>query len=122
MLPADLVADVDQLNSEIYERGFYLKCFSSEDAVPEKFAELFGTGGEAVVAQGSVARSLGSGRNVRSEAGGHGDGTVSSMSRKEKEKSALAQTPSNASMPPLKSNSKVTPEDAALMIMKTILV
>ncbi len=125
VLPKDLVVNLEELNLEIYERGFYLKCFKGENVVPEKFLELFGRHDEmsdGVVIQGSMARSLGSGRNLKSEATGHEDGTVSSMSKKDKEKSAIPGTPSNNSVPLLKSNSKVVPDDAALTIMKTILV
>lgn len=53
--PSDLLALVDELNVKIYERAFYLRCFKDEEAVPNKYVELFKVEVDeekAVVAQG----------------------------------------------------------------------
>lgn len=118
VLPSDLLEFIDKLNLEIYERGYFLKCFNNEELVPTKYAEMFKSDEEdkSVVAQGNLATTISSANRSKNDVD---NGASTSLSKREK--SSVAQTP-NTSMPHLKSNSKVAPEDASLTIMKTILM
>lgn len=116
----DLVNFIDNLNVKIYERAFFLKCFKNEDLVPGKFADMFGvqTDENSVIAQGNLAISL-SAANKKDSQNIAGDAAKSTGSLVKK---GTPNTPNTPIPTLLKSNSKVNAEDAALSIMKTILV